>query len=129
MAPPANGDRTRDKKRVVWAADGDLFLYDFSVDKARQLTKTAEGESNPQFTQDEKHVAYTRGGNMFVMSLDSGLLVQLTLLSYRYLFLLADELGRLRIALRVRGYRNRVAAHSRAAASPSIPSAARLRSR
>ena len=30
-----------------------------------------------------------------------GLLVQLTLLSYRYLFLLADELGRLRIALRV----------------------------
>lgn len=41
-----------------------------------------------------------------------GLLVQLTLLSYRYLFLLADELGRLRIALRVRGYRNRVGAHS-----------------
>ena len=41
-----------------------------------------------------------------------GLLVQLTLLSYRYLFLLADELGRLRIALRVRGYRNRATAHS-----------------
>jgi cobalt/nickel transport system permease protein len=36
-----------------------------------------------------------------------GLLVQLTLLSYRYLFLLADELARLRIALRVRGFRNR----------------------
>jgi cobalt/nickel transport system permease protein len=36
-----------------------------------------------------------------------GLLVQLTLLSYRYLFLLADELGRIRIALRVRGFRNR----------------------
>ena len=41
-----------------------------------------------------------------------GLLVQLTLLSYRYLFLLADELGRLRIALRVRGYRNRANLHS-----------------
>jgi len=36
-----------------------------------------------------------------------GLLVQLTLLSYRYIFLLAEELGRLRIALRVRGFRNR----------------------
>ena len=41
-----------------------------------------------------------------------GLLVQLALLSYRYLFLLADELGRLRIALRVRGYRNRATLHS-----------------
>jgi cobalt/nickel transport system permease protein len=41
-----------------------------------------------------------------------GLLVQLTLLSYRYLFLLADELSRLRITLRVRGYRNRANLHS-----------------
>ncbi len=41
-----------------------------------------------------------------------GLLVQLGLLSYRYLFVLADELGRLRIALRVRGYRNRASTHS-----------------
>ena len=41
-----------------------------------------------------------------------GLLVQLTLLSYRYLFVLADELGRLRIAVRVRGYRNRANLHS-----------------
>jgi cobalt/nickel transport system permease protein len=40
-----------------------------------------------------------------------GLLVQLTLLSYRYVFVLADELGRLRIALRVRGYRNRANFH------------------
>jgi cobalt/nickel transport system permease protein len=36
-----------------------------------------------------------------------GLLVQLLMLTYRYTFLLAEELGRLRIALRVRGYRNR----------------------
>jgi cobalt/nickel transport system permease protein len=36
-----------------------------------------------------------------------GLLVQLALLSYRYLFLLADELARMRIAVRVRGFRNR----------------------
>lgn len=41
-----------------------------------------------------------------------GLLVQLGLLTYRYVFVLADELGRLRIALRVRGYRNRVSRHS-----------------
>jgi cobalt/nickel transport system permease protein len=41
-----------------------------------------------------------------------GLLVQLAVLTYRYVFVLADELGRLRVALRVRGYRNRMTRHS-----------------
>jgi cobalt/nickel transport system permease protein len=41
-----------------------------------------------------------------------GLLVQLGLLTYRYVFVFAEELRRLRIALRVRGYRNRVRRHS-----------------
>src|SRR5215831_2522706 len=41
-----------------------------------------------------------------------GLLVQLGLLTYRYLFVLASELRRLRVALRVRGYRNRASRHS-----------------
>jgi cobalt/nickel transport system permease protein len=40
------------------------------------------------------------------------LLVQLTLLTYRYVFLLLDELSRLRIALRVRGFRNAMTAHA-----------------
>ncbi len=41
-----------------------------------------------------------------------GLLVQLVALTYRYLFLLREEVGRIRIALRVRGYRNRASLHS-----------------
>jgi cobalt/nickel transport system permease protein len=41
-----------------------------------------------------------------------GLLVQLVLMSYRYLFLLADELTRLRVAVRTRGFRNRANWHS-----------------
>jgi cobalt/nickel transport system permease protein len=36
-----------------------------------------------------------------------GVLVQVALLSYRYVFVLTDELGRLRRALRVRGFRAR----------------------
>jgi cobalt/nickel transport system permease protein len=40
-----------------------------------------------------------------------GLFVQLALLSYRYLFVLGDELARLRVALRTRGYRNRASRH------------------
>jgi cobalt/nickel transport system permease protein len=41
-----------------------------------------------------------------------GLFVQLALLTFRYLFLLAEEFGRLRTALRVRGFRNRADLHS-----------------
>jgi cobalt/nickel transport system permease protein len=41
-----------------------------------------------------------------------GLLVQLILFTYRYLALVADELARVRVALRVRGYRNRPTRHS-----------------
>jgi cobalt/nickel transport system permease protein len=40
-----------------------------------------------------------------------GVLVQLGLLTYRYLFVIAAELRRLRVALRVRGYRNRATRH------------------
>jgi cobalt/nickel transport system permease protein len=41
-----------------------------------------------------------------------GILVQLVALTHRYVVLLADELARLRVALRVRGYRNRANFHS-----------------
>jgi cobalt/nickel transport system permease protein len=41
-----------------------------------------------------------------------GLIVQLLVLSQRYIHLLAEELRRLRIALRVRGYRHRPNMHS-----------------
>ncbi len=41
-----------------------------------------------------------------------GLIVQLLVLTYRYIFLLGEELARLRIALRVRGFRNRPSLHS-----------------
>jgi cobalt/nickel transport system permease protein len=40
------------------------------------------------------------------------LLVHLTMLTYRYVFLLLDELNRLRIALRVRGFRNAMTVHA-----------------
>ncbi|MGF1577913.1 MAG: cobalt ECF transporter T component CbiQ [Gemmataceae bacterium] len=40
------------------------------------------------------------------------ILVQLVSLTYRYFFLLADEIQRLRIALRIRGYRSKPNAHT-----------------
>src|SRR5581483_1767685 len=41
-----------------------------------------------------------------------GPLIQVAMLTYRYIFVLFAELSRLRIALRVRGYRNRATRHS-----------------
>jgi cobalt/nickel transport system permease protein len=41
-----------------------------------------------------------------------GLIIQLAVLAYRYAFVLSSELTRLRVALRVRGYRNRASRHS-----------------
>jgi cobalt/nickel transport system permease protein len=41
-----------------------------------------------------------------------GLLVHLVMLTHRYIFVLGAELSRLRVALRVRGFRNRASVHS-----------------
>lgn len=41
-----------------------------------------------------------------------GLAIQLAVMTYRYVFVLGDELARLRVALRVRGFRNRASRHS-----------------
>jgi len=72
LAPPAAGDSTRDKKRTVYSRDGDIFLYDAAAGATRQITRTQDAETNPHFTHDEKRVAFTRGNNLYVISLDDG---------------------------------------------------------
>jgi cobalt/nickel transport system permease protein len=54
------------------------------------------------------HVTLAAAGRLGVPRLP----VHLTLLTYRYVFLLFDELNRLRIALRVRGFRNAMTGHA-----------------
>ncbi len=77
-APPSNGDFTRDRKRAVYVDDGDVFLYDVAAKQRRALTDTFEGESAARFTRDERHVAFVRGNNLFVVSLEDGSLEQKT---------------------------------------------------
>jgi dipeptidyl aminopeptidase/acylaminoacyl peptidase len=78
LVPPLIGDTTRDHRLTVYATSGDLFLYDNTTGKTRQLTKTTDVETNPRFTRDEKHIAFTHNNNLYVMSLDDPSLVQLT---------------------------------------------------
>jgi dipeptidyl aminopeptidase/acylaminoacyl peptidase len=78
IAPPAGGETTLDKKRTVYSRDGDLFLYDSTTVQTQQITKTEDPETNPHFTPDGKRIAFTRGNNLYVLTLDNGSLVQMT---------------------------------------------------
>ena len=79
--PPAFGSRTKDRKKIAYAENGDIFIYDLSTNTKRQITKTTDVETNPQFTFDEKRVTFVRNGNLYAMSLntgDTGMLEELT---------------------------------------------------
>ncbi|MFN0123356.1 MAG: S9 family peptidase [Blastocatellia bacterium] len=78
LAPPAGGDLSRDKKWTLYNDEGDIWLYDNVKNERRQITKTTDGENNPQFTLDQKHISFTRANNLYVMALDGAGLTQLT---------------------------------------------------
>lgn len=78
QAPPAAGESSSDKRLITFARDGDIFVYDNTTGKTQQITKTTDVESNPRFLADGKRIAFTRSSNLYVMSLDTGMLVQMT---------------------------------------------------
>jgi len=78
LAPPVAGSTTLDKQQTAYARDGDIFIYDSTTGRTRQITKTSDNESDPHFTHDGHRVAFRRGNNLYVMSLDSGDLEELT---------------------------------------------------
>ncbi|HZH91740.1 MAG TPA: alpha/beta fold hydrolase [Pyrinomonadaceae bacterium] len=77
-APPASGDLSKDKKLTVFADEGDVYLYEHARGARRPLTRTTEAETNPRFTRDGRRIYFTRQNNLYVLSLDGGLLEQLT---------------------------------------------------
>jgi dipeptidyl aminopeptidase/acylaminoacyl peptidase len=78
LAPPLNDHETKDHQRVVYTDRGDLFIYDRATDRRRQLTKTSDTESNPRWTKDNKRVAFVRGGNLYTLALEDGMVEQWT---------------------------------------------------
>ena len=77
-APPAGGELSKDKTMTVFTEDGDLFIFDHVKNRRRQVTRTTDAETNPHFTFNQKRLYFTRTNNLYVMSLDDGLLEQLT---------------------------------------------------
>ena len=78
QAPPAGGDVSDDKKSVVYADSGDIFLYSVLTGERRQLTKTSDTEGNPRFIGDQRRISFVRQNNLYTLSLDNGALEQLT---------------------------------------------------
>jgi dipeptidyl aminopeptidase/acylaminoacyl peptidase/uncharacterized GH25 family protein len=76
--PPPGGDYTKDRKKMVFAQDGDIVLQDTVANQRRILMRTVDTESSPRFTKDEKSVTFIRENNLYRLSLDSGEIVQLT---------------------------------------------------
>jgi dipeptidyl aminopeptidase/acylaminoacyl peptidase len=78
LAPPIGGVENNDHTRKLFVQDGDLVLLDLRSGDRRQLTTTAGNESAPGFTLNRDHIYYTRDNNLFVLSLSTGTLDQLT---------------------------------------------------
>jgi dipeptidyl aminopeptidase/acylaminoacyl peptidase len=75
---PFTGDISPDKHYTVYVENGDIFVYDAEQRRKRQITETTDIESNPHFTTDGKAITFERQGNLYLLSLDGGLLRQLT---------------------------------------------------
>ncbi|HVF47638.1 MAG TPA: prolyl oligopeptidase family serine peptidase [Pyrinomonadaceae bacterium] len=78
QAPPAGGDVSDDKKFIAYVDSGDIFLYNTQSGERRQITKTVDIEANPRFIRDQRHISFTRQNNLYSISLDTGMLEQLT---------------------------------------------------
>ncbi len=78
---PASGARTASRRRpssfntvrsafLVTVAD-DLYVYDIDAARATRVTNSAGAKSEASFSPDDRRVAYVKGHNLFVSSIDS----------------------------------------------------------
>jgi dipeptidyl aminopeptidase/acylaminoacyl peptidase len=129
--PASAGVYNRARTMKVYTKNGDLFLLDCRNLSVRQLTHTAERESNPSFSNDEKTIVFDRGLNIFSISIETGLLSQWTdfksgnkkstdKLSADRQFLKDDQLSMFEV-LKSRKDKKDLATRISAAENPSFP--------
>jgi hypothetical protein len=66
-APPYTAARDRSGRWAVYSFEGDIHLLDTHSGKFRKVTQTAEAETEPSFTRDEKKISFRRGDNLFLI--------------------------------------------------------------
>jgi len=70
------GERSRDRKWKAWSRAGDLYLKNLETGAIRQITRTADDESDPHFMVGDRRVQLHRGPTVFVYDLETGLIAQ-----------------------------------------------------
>jgi dipeptidyl aminopeptidase/acylaminoacyl peptidase len=66
------GAYNRARTMKVWTFAGDVYLHDLRTGQTRQITRTADAESNAEFSHDGAGVVYTRGTNLFEWLIATG---------------------------------------------------------
>jgi dipeptidyl aminopeptidase/acylaminoacyl peptidase len=73
-----NGTYNRKRTIRVYEKNGDIHLIDYKNFQIRTLMQTVERETDPVFSGDEKSVIFERSNNLYSVSLETGVLTQLT---------------------------------------------------
>lgn len=63
---------------LLFPLGGDIYIYDLSAKKARQVTATKGFETDPKVSRDGRYVGYVRENNLYLKNLETGLERQLT---------------------------------------------------
>lgn len=77
-ALPSGGVWDRKGARMLYAKNGDIFLYDLASGQTKAIVQTMAGEFNPSFSGDETQVIYQSGDNLFAWDIATGVTRQLT---------------------------------------------------
>lgn len=74
----ADGDLSEDRRWRVSEVEGDLFLVDRRTMFVRQLTRTSQSETRPEFMAGGAAVVFSSAGNLLSLGIADGTLTQLT---------------------------------------------------
>lgn len=77
-APPTGGVENAARTKKVYVQDGDLYLLDLKTGERRRMTSTVADESDPGFTLNPDHVFFTRESNLYLLSISTGVVEQMT---------------------------------------------------
>jgi dipeptidyl aminopeptidase/acylaminoacyl peptidase len=75
---PAIYDRAG--KRAAFVRNGDVFVRELSGGRLRQITRTAENETDPQFSADGRQLSFRVGNDWFVHDFESALTTPIAVL-------------------------------------------------
>jgi dipeptidyl aminopeptidase/acylaminoacyl peptidase len=72
------GAYNRQRTRIVYSFQGDIYLLDPATGKTIRITRTEEEEGEPGFTKNDEWISYRNGNNLYAWDIREGSTIQLT---------------------------------------------------